>query len=185
MQDRLDELKKENICTYYVLPLLKMNKEMLGESNFVDSYVSEDRQYLYVHLLDVLSNHHRYSTHPDFSGVFKNLNFERFVRYKIPEVWNTDVRLICTGKYSRISPKAKHRIEVHSKLMYNLKHGDLEYTDIRLLALHRSPVLQEEMEKHWGMSRGFLDGQELLGMPAARMFIKPAGLFPDESVDVE
>lgn len=185
MQDRLDEMKKENICTYYVLPLLKMNKGMLGESNFVDSYISEDRQYIYVHLLDVLSNHHRYSTHPDFEGVFKNLNFERFVRYKIPDYWLHDVGLICNGKFSQITSKAKKRIEVHSKLQFNIRQGNLEYTDIRLLALHRSPVLQEEMEKHWGMAHGFLDGQELLGIPEAKMFIKHEALFPDESVDVD
>lgn len=165
-------LHKENLCTYFVLPLLGLNKASFSsEANFIDSYLSPDREFLLVKVLDTIFFEHRMHDHPNFIGVYKDDNGSNFVAYAIPARWGIDLFYFIQGKYSKMSTDAKEAIRTTSGLNYRVppEIGANPVTDIRLLALDKSEAVREMWEDMFKVVMD--DSQELLSVPSTNSFM--------------
>lgn len=136
----LKVLKKENLCTYFVLPFLGLDKLRFGgEKNFLNSYLSRDGFYIYIEVRDPLfegTNLPEHRVHISSSGTF-------FFELTIPEKWASDVLLFMEGKYTKFSDLAKMRIKRGSTLDYDVQKGTKTVSDVRLLALDSFPKLKQ------------------------------------------
>lgn len=172
MNDKvIRELHKDNLCTYFILPLLKLNKfRFLAESNFVDSYLSQNKLYIFVEVLETMFIEHKLMLHPQFSGLYSNNN-TYFIRYKIPDEFINDVELFTNGKYSKMSEKSKTLITENSGLAYKQLNDDGNLvTDIRLTALNKSLTLKQLWEDFLDVN---LDSEmELLSIPKLKTYLK-------------
>lgn len=165
------EVHRENLSTYFILPLLKLNKDSFsGELNFCDSYLSKDLRYVYAEVREVASLKHRMLMHPDFEAVWRRGD-RYYVQYKIPHRWKADVSLFAEGKYSKMSKGAKDTICELSGLLYRerLEPGRIPITDMRLLALTRAKSLRLMWEEKYNVALS--DEDELLSLPGTRIFI--------------
>ena len=172
----LKELFRYNLCTYFVLPMLKLNKfRFIAESNFVDSYLSYNGDFVLVKVLETLFFEHNLSLHPQFDGVYKDDEGYRYVRYRIPERFKPDVDLFQAGEYSKMSKASKDLIYRHSGLLYKeLNPSGNVSTDIRLLALERSRVVREMWEDHLDVC--ISEDAELLSIPPFQSYVDLAEL---------
>jgi len=168
----IKELHKDNLCTYFILPLLKLSKfRFIADSNFIDSYLSQDRKYIIVQVLEILFLEYKLAEHPDFEGVYKDNHGHRFIAYAIPDRFTEDVEHFCSGQYSNMSDEAKELIRSYSGLTYKVrdKKSGLLITDVRLLALHKSQSLRDMWED--ALACTLHDDQELLSIPGETSFI--------------
>lgn len=160
------ELHRGNLCTFFVLPLLKINKfSFVTKTNFVESYLDQEGTSIFVELIDTVFMEHRMDHHPQFAGLWKrNEGAGRFIQYHIPAGFERDLRMFMQGKYSRMSDKAKDLIRIHSGLAFRCKepNGDI-ITDTRLLALDRSPLVKQMWEEQLGVRLD--EHAELLSIP--------------------
>lgn len=140
LQKLTDELLMHNLCTYFVLPLLSVNKQRFGgESNFLNSYLSEDGTKIYVEIVEP-----QFITEtnlPDFRLCIDSNNKD-YLEFKIPGRFRDDISRFINGQYSEMSIKAKKLIIEHSGLKYRKLEGTTYKTDIRLLALEKSETLR-------------------------------------------
>jgi len=136
----LEVLKKENLSTYFLLPLLGLDKLRFGgEKNFLNSYLSRDGLYIYAEVLDCLFD----GTNLPENKVYIGPSGSFFLEFNTPEKWLPDVNLYMDGKYTQFSEKAKIRIRQGSTLDYNKSIGLSCKTDVRLLALESFPKLKD------------------------------------------
>lgn len=165
LQKLIDELSATNLCTYFVLPLVGVNKNGFGgEANFLNSFLSKDGSLIYVEVYM-----------PEFVSmglpehrVCKDDNGKDYLEFKIPQKFKEDVALFMAGKYSEMSETVKRIIRENSTLQYkNLK--DTTYrTDVRLLALEKSQVLRDYWNSQlwdWPAQSHIDDDLELLSKP--------------------
>lgn len=160
---------KENLVTWFLLPLIHLNKFSFGSGNFLESYVTADGTKLIVEVVSILlipgedtfKKHYLY-----LSSEEGNVGTASVVYYRVPPKWHADFELFKAGQFSKFSSVAKDNIIEYSGLIYCEKDekGDV-ITDARLLALERSPSLQEMWEQDLGLLPGSLKDQELLGVP--------------------
>lgn len=145
-QQLIEELRVVNLCTYYVLPLLKLNKFSFLHSNFLNSYLTSTGSSIVVEVVEPLLlsrnllNHHQYR---------KTIKYEKvyYVVYSIPQRWRNDIALFMEGKFSQMTQAAKDAIMRFSGLDNNRKNKDgVALTDGRLLALDKHPVLKKMWE---------------------------------------
>ena len=175
------ELHRENLCTYFILPLLKINKSTFASPlNFIDSYLTHSGEDIIVKVNDVVYFSHRMVMHPQFAGMWTDSEGKNCVGYKIPARWRSDVELFIAGKFSRMSTDAKAMIHQHSDLIFRVRQAadEAPITDARLLALDRSSVLKNMWESHYNVQLS--DEDELLSKPGERSFIDLAKLTPME-----
>lgn len=173
MNDKvITELHKDNLCTYFILPLLKLNKfRFVAESNFVDSFLSVDGSYIYIQVLESLFFEHRLSLHPQYNGLYRNSNGDKFIKYKVPHEFRNDVQLFMSGQFSKMSLKAKSLITKHSGLLYKeMNESGAVVTDIRLLALEQSSAVREMWEDYLDVNLS--DNAELLSIPSSQCYIE-------------
>lgn len=165
LQKLIDELSATNLCTYFVLPLVGVNKNGFGgEANFLNSFLSKDGSLIYVEVYM-----------PEFVSmdlpehrVCKDDNGKDYLEFKIPQKFKGDIALFMAGKYSEMSETVKRIIRENSTLQYkNLK--DTTYrTDVRLLALEKSQVLRDYWNSQlwdWPAQSHIDDDLELLSKP--------------------
>lgn len=174
-------IHRENLCTYFVLPLLKLNKQRFaGEPNFMDSYLNEALDTIYVQVKSTVPIQHSIVRHPQYMGVWKDVQGRLFIEYRIPDNWKPDLRLFRAGKFSKMSNEAKERIRLFSGLQYRERRetDGVIVTDLRILALDKSIAIREMWEEHYGVVLD--DEQELLSIPASRSFINKDILQPLE-----
>lgn len=173
----IKELHRENLCTYYILPLIKLSKyKFVAEPNFVDSFLARDAKSIYVQVVEVRSFEHRMTEHPEFMAIWKGKGKELYLQYNIPERWNEDIALFLQGKYSEMSSFAKERIKANSGLLFRARNeSGVIITDVRLLALTKS----KDVRQMWENSLGCIidTNQELLSIPEERTYIT-GELFP-------
>ncbi len=171
----ISKLKEENLCTHFILPLIKLNKFSFIPSNFVNCYINRSGTFIFVEVSDfLLVPRATKERHPAIIGFIKE---ERnLLVYQIPNTWHRDVHLFIEGKYSKMSKPAKHFIRKHSTLSYKKKlRGQPRVTDARLLALEKHPMLKEMWENTLSNNRSqvYLDeGAELLSIPGEGSFIE-------------
>lgn len=169
----LEVLKKENLSTYFILPLLGLDKYRFGgEKNLLNSYLSKDGKKVYVQLLEPLfigTNLPEYKVAVGDEGTY-------YLEFDIPEKWASDITLYLEGKYSKMSELAKTRIRKGSTLPYNTLIGTSKRTDFRLLALENFSGLRETWteiiyDSRDASSRNEI-GEELLSIPSDKDFVQ-------------
>lgn len=169
----LAELHRENLSTYFVLPLIKLNnKKFVCVENFVDSYLSRDGESIFVEVKDLLNFSSRMVLHLHYAATWKGKSGANFVQYHIPFKWQSDVRIFMKGKYSQMSIGAKDMIKNYSELKYRTRRDvdHIPITDVRLLALEKSSAMKELWEEHYNME--FTPDMEFLSAPTDRCYIQ-------------
>lgn len=188
-QALIDELNRENLCTHFVLPLLKLSKFSYISSNFVNSYLSVSGTSIYVQIVEPMFLSRGVLGSVYCMGIKVRKPGELYVAYHIPRKWKKDVKLFMEGKFSQMSKGAKEQIVRHSRLP-NKELNDVgqAVTDGRLLALTKHHMLREMWERE--LSTGVQEykpgtGQvelseedELLGIPGKESYIDPQELSP-------
>ena len=172
----IKELHRENLCTYYILPLIKLNKhKFVTELNFIDSFLAEGAQSIFVQVVEVQFFEHRMKAHPQFMATWEGENKENYLQYSIPAEWQEDVALFLKGKYSELSTRAKERIRTNSGLQFRVRSSaGIIITDVRILALEKSKGVREMWES--SLSCILDPNQELLSIPTEKTYIDQSHL---------
>lgn len=159
-----------NLSTYFLLPLLELNKFSFGESNFIDTYVNSDGTVLTVEVVDRRLCP-SFQTHPEYLKEEQGTQGD-YIWFQIPEKWHKDFLRFKSGSYSKLSNDAKKMIITYSGLSYKVPGDDNKpITDARLLALEKSQVLREKWFHELGYHTTELpEDLELLPIPPERAF---------------
>lgn len=164
----IEELRQENLCTHFILPLIGLNKFSF-HSNFVNCYLTTTRE-IAVQVIEKKDVRSKCMINKDFKGIRTDGTYYYLI-YSIPSIWLPDLRLFKVGKYSEMSELAKDTIRVQSGLIHNAltQTGNVE-TDVRLLALDKHPVLRN-MWEHVIDPAEPIQG-ELLSIPSEKSYIE-------------
>lgn len=162
----IDELSATNLCTFFILPLVGVNRlKFGGDANFLNSFLSKDGSLIYA---EVYQTDFATRLNLPKHRVCLDANGKDYIEFTIPEQFQKDVELFMAGKYSKLSHIAKQIIREHSSLPYKVLKGTTYNTDVRLLALDKSNVLKEfweaELWSHPSQSHLTSD-MELLSKP--------------------
>lgn len=180
-QKLIQELHRENLCTYFILPLLRLNKKsFVHADNFINSYLTRDGDYIFVRVNDTLFFMEKISMHPLYLAIWKDLSGGEYIQFSIPAKWQKDVQTFIKGKYSQLSAEAKEMIQQHSGLLYRVRRipDNVPITDVRLLALDRSVAVRDLWAAHYGLS--FDEEDELLSIAEGKAFINMELLFKED-----
>ena len=169
----IQKISEDNLCTYFVLPLLKLSKISFIKSNFVETYLTHDGSHIVVQVYDLTLLSRGVSVHPNFKSMYIKDGFFYLV-YEIPKVWDNDVKLFMKGKFSSMTLKAHTMIRTYSGLDYKKKTGNgTTVTDGILLALTRSPMLRQMWIDEFKLRETDLDeNDELLSIPPDKSYIR-------------
>lgn len=160
-----------NLCTYYVMPLLKLSKFSFGPGNFEQCFLTPDGKFLTIRLrfdVSFLQENESYIDSYHREG-------KDYVVLSVPEEWQEDVQKFITGKYSTFSSKAKEMIRSFSGLMYRQAHPATgkTSTDARLLALdedvNQRNLLRSKLEEELGCL--IPEDLELISLPQPENYI--------------
>jgi hypothetical protein len=179
-QALIDELKRENLCTHFVLPLLKLNKFSFTSAGFINSFLTQDLTRIAVQIVDrTLLGSQVLRLHPDFIGTYHKEGYQ-FVVYNLRRKWARDLELFKTGKYSQLSAQAKDYIHRYSGLLFQEREGDRIVTDGRLLALDKHRGLREMWRRYLYSDSDEQDADrylpdEILSIPGKKSFIDLSG----------
>jgi hypothetical protein len=158
----LQKISEDNLCTYFVLPLLKLSKIRFINSNFVNAYLTRQGREIVIKVYDLTMLSRAVYTHPNYKGTYYKDGFF-YVAYEIPRNWRRDIELFMQGKYSRMSKQSHTMILTYSSLDYRKRTSDYRtVTDGRLLALTRSPILRKMWVKEFKLSETALDDDDEL-----------------------
>lgn len=172
----IEELGRENLCTHFILPLLKMNKFSFVNSNFVNSYLT-DQDHIVVQVVDRHFVHGKCVIHPHFKGIMTDAEKYLYYVYKIPVIWHNDLQLFKQGRYSEMSRLAKDTIKTQSGLPHNVLNKDGKMvSDGRLVALDKGRELKAMWEEEIVPAEP-IEG-ELLSIPSEGSFINLGLLTP-------
>lgn len=187
----IEELKRENLCTHFILPLLKLNK--FSFVSFVDSYIATSThekdclfvicKYIAIRIITPELLSRRILLMDEYYGMYEDQQGHIYVVYKVPGKWMPDLEQFIQGKYSEMSENAKKMIIRWSRLPYQRRDpvsGGV-FTDGRICALYKESVLRDMWERKLdyvsphGMVHipSYVDkDQELLSIPDERSFIE-------------
>jgi len=134
MNKFFDAVYDYHLCTYYLLPLTRLNKYAFGHNNFKQCYVNRDNPML-LHV-EVFYIPMRIDQQQTFQYAQKQ-DGRMFITFLLPDEWLADVDLFLQGKYSQFSSDAKRRIVDHAGLSYKQikSENGKPYTDARLMAI--------------------------------------------------
>lgn len=159
----IQELKRDNLCTYFVLPLLRLNKFSFTGSNFIDSYLTRDCSNIVVKVYDIALVRSTIFLH----GSYKNHVIKDsfcYLIFSLPRQKRMDIARFIAGKFSAISNSSKELIYTWSGLPYKqVSSNGKAITDARLLALTRHKVLREAWIREYEVKLDASD--ELLEIP--------------------
>lgn len=141
----MESKRSDNLCNFYVLPLLGLNKTSFGGgSNFINSYVSEDSKYVVVELKEPKG---AFESHYCYQFDFQT-NQATMIVFSIPSDFLPTVQQFREGKYSQFSVEAKELIKKKSGLNYKLSIGGGKVRSAReLLALDKDKDLKRLLEE--------------------------------------
>jgi hypothetical protein len=179
-QKLIEELRRENLCTHFILPLLKLSKFSFVTSNFMNSYLAQDslpsNTRILAQVIDLSLVNKTIFKHKDYLATYKDVEGYYYLSFKIPDTWITDVTYFRTGRFSRMSEMAKDYIKRYSQLPYQQKGKEGTETDGRLLALDRHEKLKAMWENVIGTS--LKDEDELLSIPGEESYTDVRTLVP-------
>jgi hypothetical protein len=164
-----------NLCTYYLLPLIRLNKFSFGQNNFIQCYVSRDGLVMFVEVLYIPEFvYHR----ADYLGITILPSGGTCVSFDLPIMWQYDVRAFMLGRYTELTEDAKECIYAYSGLAINqpIQGSNMSNTDSRILAMDPDPQVRNRLRV--ALSRE-LDvdipiGVELISVPTDSNYIDNA-----------
>lgn len=161
-----------NMCTYYLLPLLKTtNKFRFGPKNFRQCYLNRQGTRLYVEVV-YFPSRIEYDEHYLGNQIYKG---HLYLIFELPAEWQADVELFREGKYSRLSAAAKERIRTYSGLNYNRldPESGKPFTDVRLMAIDDDPVMRDHLRQilEEELNVRIAPDQELISPPTDQNYI--------------
>lgn len=171
MKEALDVVRAHNKCTYYLLPLIGINKFSFGVTiNFRNCYANPDGSELYVTVYYTLTS---LKDHPNLLRIEGKPGAPVYV-FSLPEQWKADFQLYKLGKYSKFSTDAKDLIRNQSGLRYKaVNSGGIITTDIRLLAIEadadRRDILRKKLSEYLDCT--IPADAELLDAPSESSFV--------------
>lgn len=149
MSKYFDE-ETDNLVTSYILPLININFRTFG-FHFKDSKILRSQDAVIVYLYPGCKE--PYWENPYYQNDY-DIDNTTHVIFSLPEECKEDIALFCEGKYSKMSQKTKEKIYKGSGLLYNKQIDKLVVTDIRLLALTKSPILKEWIRENYKLRIG-------------------------------
>jgi hypothetical protein len=168
----VDDLNRENLCTYFILPLTGVSKDTFMSGNFLDSFISMDRKSIAVNIIEPYLISPRVRMHYNFRGlkVLESWNGPVWMyEFAIPDQYMEDLDKFLNGQFSKMSEEAKIQIRKHSGLPYEKEEyikdvGRVVSTDLRLCALDKNNTgLRNFWEKRLDVV--LPAGMELLSIP--------------------
>lgn len=174
------QFKEHNKVTYYLLPLIMLNKFSFGEGNFIGSYVTCEGSMVCVDMLnsrlcpDALNHptfHEGWVMQGEGFGGDPVGLFHRFW-YKLDEGWELDFKLWKQGLYGRLTDSAKSMIRTYSGMQYRQPTDDGQslFTDYRLLVLDRNPALRKKWECELDLEEPIKSTADLIDPPDSKCF---------------
>jgi len=165
----VEKLNEKNLCTWYVLPLLGLNPEIFGLSNFDNAYLIKNENLIVVKVIDA-----QLAMVASCSNYYKSVIFNKthdYLVFEIPDKWLADLQMFLTGKYSQFSEEAKRIIKTSSSLTYEvLDESQIPHTDAILMALDNRSELRNAWMEILQVQEIHLP-DELLSPPAESSFI--------------
>ena len=159
--------RSDNLCNIYIMPLLNLSRTSFGDrSNFVNSYVSNDRKSLvvevrrlYPHVLE----HQAYVTD-------MTMGEKTYIIFAVPSQYDDTIKKFIEGKYSQFDPNVKHIIKTRSGLRYKQPVANNKVSTAReLLALDRDPDLKATLEEELAVK--LPKDAELMSIPGEENFM--------------
>jgi hypothetical protein len=150
----------QNLVTYYILPLVKINRKSFGRA-FHSSYIDRAGKQIFCRL-----------RRPPVSFLYREndhyltelyLNDQLYIVFEVPEWHERDVQRFIAGKYSEMSKEAKKLIYNVSTLPFNKKSGSVRLFDPILQALEKTKEARRWLIERLGIEE--LEGSAEL-MPA-------------------
>lgn len=163
----METKRSDNLCNFYVLPLLGLNKTSFGGSkNFINSYLSKDTQFAVVMLKEAIPS---FEEHPQYAVDYKDDQGNTILVFSIPIEFKPTMVKFVEGKYSQFSDRAKQLIKQKSGLNYKAPVGGGKVSTAReLLALDKDPDLKKVWEQELGVKLAV--DAELMDIPNDRNF---------------
>ena len=154
--------------TYYLLPLVGVNKLTFGRS-FKTSYVDASGLKLYVELS---KNMHtpNYKTNDNYISEVLVENV-LYIMFDIPMEYLNDAAHFIVGTYSKMSLKAKKCIYSSSSLPYNSSMGSFTVSHPILQALDKTKTLRTFLQHELGIE-AIPETNELIDKPHKEWFIE-------------
>ena len=160
--------KGDTLVTYYILPILGLNRKSFGRP-FKTSLISRDGLKIYVHLRRRMLSP-SYKSNPYFiSEIY--LGEELYVIFTIPSTAIEDAKKFVQGKYSHMSKQTKKLIYNGSTLPYKKNSGSHTVSSFILQALDRSKWLRKHLEDSLQIDP-IPDSDELIDPPYDHWFIE-------------
>lgn len=158
----------DNLVTYYILPLVGVNKNSFGNS-YKTSYLNVSGDTVYVELsknmvVPSYKSSANYSTELAINGVL-------YVLFHIPTYFFPDVRYFIRGDYSKMSNEAKKIIYTTSTLPYNKTIGSFSMSHPILQALDKTKTLRVFLSDYLDI-KPLPDSVELICSPDPWWFIE-------------
>lgn len=159
------------MCTYYLLPLIGINKFSFGVNiNFRNCYSNPDGTELYVTVYYTLSS---LANHSYLLRIEGKAGAPVYV-FSLPQKWQSDFQLYKQGRYSKFSDDAKELIRNQSGLRYKaINTNGQPTTDIRLLAIEaesdRRSILRTKLSEYLDVP--IAEDAELLDAPSESSFM--------------
>lgn len=157
----------DNLVTYYVLPLVGVNKKTFSK-HFKSSYIDKAGLKVYVELKSNMVSPIYQHTPCYITEIL--INNTKFIQFTIPLMFLNDVALFIRGSYSRMSKEAKKIIYTSSTLPYNSRMGSFAVSHPVLQALDRTSTLRTFLINEIGVH--LAENDELITSPNEDWFIE-------------
>jgi hypothetical protein len=158
----------DSLVTYYVLPLIGLNKLSFGNC-FHASYVDKEGLKVFVELKRNMTSP-SYKKNPYYVSqmVFKG---KMIIMFTIPSEFIKSCRHFVNGEYSKMSKDAKKLIYSTSSLPYNKNKGSFVMSHPVLQALDTTQTLRSFLINHLGV-KTLASSNELINPPYDWWFIE-------------
>lgn len=164
MSNLIRAIYDSNLCTYYLLPLVRLNRFSFGKDNFVQCYVSRDGSKLFVELKDIPEFIYK---RKDYLGTSLTPTGVCAV-IALPEDWYNDFVLFKAGKYSKFSPEFQVCVAAYCGLPVNKLNKDgILFTDARIVAMDNVPMERAKLRRILSreLEVEIPEDQELISVP--------------------
>jgi hypothetical protein len=160
--------KGESLVTYYILPLVGVNKLTFGRS-FKASYISKDGNNVYVELS---KNMHTPVYKANYNYVTELMHgTTKFIMFSIPIDYSMDIEHFMNGAYSKFQSSTKKKLYTTSSLPYNATMGSFSVSSPVLQALDKTKTLRSWIESSLGI-KPIPETSELIDPPREDWFIE-------------
>lgn len=142
--------QKQNLVTYFILPMLQLNKSSFSADNFINSYLDKDG-YLIVNTKDEIQVNNTIYNHEYYITDYTKDDGTVMYVFAIPKDYADDMQLFIDGKYSKLSTKLKVEIaRTQSAESIIVKMLNPSKDDLQKIAddLHVNVKLVSELKSH-------------------------------------